>query len=115
MTLSRESNWLALITKSSPTLSPSNTIALPTSLLDATSASNHSFATKNGVESVELAIYNYDERSGPVSAKGDFGSLIFDGLGRVVGLLHSVKFKGGGLTDTHVTYATLRGGSFLAS
>ncbi|RDB20097.1 hypothetical protein Hypma_012780 [Hypsizygus marmoreus] len=61
---------------------------------------------EHGVESVELAIYNYDKRSGPFSAKGDSGSLIFDGLGRMVGLLHSGRLKRGGLTSTHVTYAT---------
>src|SRR5258706_13551001 len=40
-----------------------------------------------GIESVELAIYNYDMKSGPFSAKGDSSSLIFDDLGRMVGLL----------------------------
>ncbi|KAH9072823.1 hypothetical protein EDB83DRAFT_2568400 [Lactarius deliciosus] len=34
-----------------------------------------------GVESIELAIYNYDRQSGPFSANGDSGSLIFDGKG----------------------------------
>ena len=56
-----------------------------------------------GVESVELAIYNYDKQSGPFSAKGDSGSLIFDGQGRMVGILHSGLVKGG---NSHVTYAT---------
>ncbi|KIO32551.1 hypothetical protein M407DRAFT_241424 [Tulasnella calospora MUT 4182] len=60
---------------------------------------------ENGVESIELAIYNYDKKAGPFSAKGDSGSLIFDGLGRMVGLLHSGKSKGGS-TSAHVTYAT---------
>ncbi|KAJ6463355.1 hypothetical protein C8R45DRAFT_1055836 [Mycena sanguinolenta] len=41
-----------------------------------------------GVESIELAFYNYDRTSGPFSAEGDSGSLIFDG------------------GSTHVTYAT---------
>ncbi|KAJ7512953.1 hypothetical protein B0H11DRAFT_2182256 [Mycena galericulata] len=56
-----------------------------------------------GVESIELAIYNYDKQSGPFSAKGDSGSLIFDGKGRMVGVLHSGIVKGG---NSHVTYAT---------
>ncbi|KAH9976275.1 hypothetical protein BGW80DRAFT_1292367 [Lactifluus volemus] len=43
-----------------------------------------------GVESIELPIYNYDKQSGSFSAKGDSGSLIFDGNGR----------------SNHVTYAT---------
>jgi len=56
-----------------------------------------------GVESKELAIYNYDKQSGPFSAKGDSGSLIFDGMGHMVGILHSRVAKGG---SSHVTYAT---------
>ncbi|ETW75104.1 hypothetical protein HETIRDRAFT_481777 [Heterobasidion irregulare TC 32-1] len=56
-----------------------------------------------GVESIELAIYNYDKQSGPFSAKGDSGSLIFDGEGHMVGVLHSGMPKGG---SNHVTYAT---------
>ncbi|KAF8259413.1 hypothetical protein EI94DRAFT_1751656 [Lactarius quietus] len=56
-----------------------------------------------GVESTELAIYNFDKQSGPFSAKGDSGSLIFDGEGRMVGILHSRMPKGG---ENHVTYAT---------
>lgn len=58
-----------------------------------------------GVESIELAIYNYNERSGAFSAKGDSGSLVFDGEGRMVGIIHSGmrKPKGG---SNHVTYAT---------
>ena len=60
---------------------------------------------ESGLESVELAIYNYNKKSGPFSAKGDSGSLVFDGLGRMVGLLHSGNSKNP-LTSTHVTYAT---------
>ena len=56
-----------------------------------------------GVESIELAIYNYDKESGPFSEKGDSGSLVFDGKGRMVGVLHSGLAKGG---SSHVTYAT---------
>ena len=56
-----------------------------------------------GVESIELAIYNYDKKSGSFSAKGDSGSLIFDGEGRMVGIIHSGMPKGG---NNHVTFAT---------
>ena len=60
---------------------------------------------EGGVESVELAIYNYNKKSSPFSAKGDSGSLIFDGLGHMVGLLHSGKSRNS-FTGAHVTYAT---------
>ena len=56
-----------------------------------------------GQESRELAIYNYNMQSGDFSAKGDSGSLVFDGEGNMVGLLHSGTPKGGSI---HVTYAT---------
>lgn len=56
-----------------------------------------------GQESIELAIYNYNKHSGDFSAKGDSGSLVVDGMGNMVGLLHSGMPKG---TSTHVTYAT---------
>jgi hypothetical protein len=56
-----------------------------------------------GIESIELAIYNYNKQSGPFSAKGDSGSLIFDGEGRMVGILHSGMPKG---ASNHVTYAS---------
>jgi len=56
-----------------------------------------------GVESTKLAIYNYDKQSGSFSAKGDSGSLIFDGEGLMVGILHSGMPKG---ASSHVTYAT---------
>lgn len=56
-----------------------------------------------GQESIELAIYNYDKQSGDFSAKGDSGSLIVDGLGNMVGILHSGMPKG---TSSHVTFAT---------
>ncbi|KAF8206174.1 hypothetical protein K438DRAFT_1904946 [Mycena galopus ATCC 62051] len=59
---------------------------------------------ERGVESVELAIYGYDQESGPFSAKGDSGSLIFDGMGDMVGILHSGMLCKGG--TSHVTYAT---------
>ena len=56
-----------------------------------------------GVESIELAIYDYDKQSGPFSAKGDSGSLVFDGQGRMVGILHSALSNSG---SNHVAYAT---------
>ncbi|KAG8988593.1 hypothetical protein FRB94_000575 [Tulasnella sp. JGI-2019a] len=53
--------------------------------------------------SKEWAIYNYDNKSGVFSARGDSGSIIVDGLGRIGGLLTS----GAGKTETSdVTYAT---------
>lgn len=55
-------------------------------------------------ESIEIAIYNYD-KSGGFSAQGDSGSLIVDGLGRMVGLLHAGTSKGG-VEWADVTYAT---------
>ncbi|KAG8941346.1 hypothetical protein FRC04_004592 [Tulasnella sp. 424] len=58
-----------------------------------------------GVESRELGIYNWDKNSGVFSDKGDSGALIWDGLGRMLGQLHSGQFKGGS-TTSHVTYAT---------
>lgn len=56
-----------------------------------------------GQESIELAIYNYNKQSGDFSAKGDSGSLIVDGMGNMVGVLHSGMPKG---VSSHVTYAT---------
>lgn len=56
-----------------------------------------------GVESIELAIYNYDKQTGPFAAKGDSGSLVFDGQGKMVGILHSGMCKVGNST---VAYAT---------
>jgi hypothetical protein len=53
-----------------------------------------------GEGSRALAIYNYDKQSGSFSDKGDSGSLIFDGMGKMVGILHS------GMPTGHVTYAT---------
>jgi len=53
-------------------------------------------------ETTELAIYNYNKQSGPFSAKGDSGSAVFTGDGRLVGILHSGMSKG---ISTHVTFA----------
>lgn len=52
----------------------------------------------------DFPIYNYDEKSGVFSTNGDSGSIIFDGQGRMVGLLHSEVYNGG---HTHVSYAAL--------
>ena len=60
---------------------------------------------EDGVESMEIAIYNFDKRSGPFSDKGDSGALVFDYRGRMVAMLHSGKSKSG-LTSPHVTYCT---------
>ena len=55
------------------------------------------------VKPLKLTIYNYNEDSGPFSAKGDSGSLIFDSKDHMVGILHSGMLKGKG---NHVTYVT---------
>lgn len=60
---------------------------------------------QNGIESKELAFYNFYHRTETFSANGDSGSLIFDMFGRMVGLLHSGEYRGG-TASTHVTYAT---------
>ena len=60
---------------------------------------------KNGVEgtSMEMAIYPYSYRDGAFSAKGDSGSIVVDGQGRIVGMITA----GTGSTDsTDVTYLT---------
>ena len=53
-----------------------------------------------GVESIEPVIYNYNKQSGSFSAKGDSGSLIFDGEGCMVDILHSGMPEG---RSNHVT------------
>ncbi|KAF9054587.1 hypothetical protein BJ165DRAFT_1439979 [Panaeolus papilionaceus] len=61
---------------------------------------------ENGCESIELAIYNYDDlkKGEEFSKKGDSGSLVVDSRGRMVGLLHSGKTRGPHSTTTFVTY-----------
>lgn len=44
---------------------------------------------KTGVRSVEITVYNYDNQGKPFSSKGDSGSLIVNGKGEIVRLLHS--------------------------
>lgn len=56
-----------------------------------------------GKESIEVAVYNYSKTSGNFSAKGDSGSLIFTGDGRMLAILHSGMPKG---LSSHVTYGT---------
>ena len=58
-----------------------------------------------GRESVELAVYNFSFKDKPrvFSAEGDSGSLIIDGLGRMVGLLHAGTGRRG---DVDISYAT---------
>ena len=58
-----------------------------------------------GVESKELGIYNWGKNSDVFSDKGDSGALVWDGLGRIFGQLHSGHSKGGS-TRNHTTYAT---------
>ncbi len=60
---------------------------------------------EDGVESKELGIYNWSRDSGVFSDKGDSGALVWDGLGRILGQLHSGQSKGGS-TSSHITYAT---------
>src|ERR1019366_4775462 len=58
-----------------------------------------------GVESIELGIYNWGKNAVVFSDKGDSGALVWDGLGRILGQLHSGQSKGGS-TSSHITYAT---------
>jgi hypothetical protein len=60
--------------------------------------------SETGQESMEWAIFNYDNESGVFSAPGDSGSIIVDGLGRIGGMLTGGTNKGTDGTD--VTYAT---------
>ena len=51
----------------------------------------------------EVAIYPYGHKDGAFSTPGDSGSIVVDGLGRIVGLLTG----GAGMADsTDVTYLT---------
>ncbi|KAF9218661.1 hypothetical protein BS17DRAFT_719925 [Gyrodon lividus] len=56
-----------------------------------------------GKESIEVAVYNYNKTSSNFSAKGNSGSLIFTGNGRMLAILHSGMPKG---LSSHVTYGT---------
>ncbi|KAJ1301764.1 hypothetical protein OPQ81_008993 [Rhizoctonia solani] len=61
------------------------------------------YGTANAKTSKEWAILPQNSKSGPFSAKGDSGSVIVDGLGRIGGLLTG----GAGATDSpDITYAT---------
>ncbi|EJU04671.1 hypothetical protein DACRYDRAFT_93143 [Dacryopinax primogenitus] len=56
-----------------------------------------------GLESREVAMYNYTKTSGDFSCPGDSGSLIFTGDGNALAMLHSGMHQG---MHRHVTYAT---------
>jgi hypothetical protein len=56
-----------------------------------------------GKESIEVAVYNYSKTSSNFSAKGDSGSLIFTGDGRMLAVLHSGMPRG---LSSHVTFGT---------
>ncbi|KAI0920100.1 hypothetical protein AcV7_006093 [Taiwanofungus camphoratus] len=56
-----------------------------------------------GVESKEWAVYNYDKKSGVFSARGDSGSIVVDGRGRIGGLLTG---RAGKTETSDVTYVT---------
>ena len=58
---------------------------------------------ETGKESVELAVYNYSQAACSFSAKGDSGSLIFTGDGRMLAILHSGMSTGQG---SHVAFGT---------
>ncbi len=53
--------------------------------------------------SMEIAIYPYNHKSDAFSAPGDSGSIVVDGLGRIVGLLTAGSGK---IESTDVAYAT---------
>jgi hypothetical protein len=60
---------------------------------------HHDYGIKS--TSMEIAIHPYSHKDGAFSAPGDSGSIVVDGLGRIVGLLTG----GSGTTDsTDVTY-----------
>ena len=59
---------------------------------------------ENRARSVELAIYNHDDQGKAFSSEGDSGSLIVNGKGEMVGLLHSGTGKRP--LVNHITYAT---------
>ncbi|KAF9493988.1 hypothetical protein BDN71DRAFT_1483222 [Pleurotus eryngii] len=55
-----------------------------------------------GRESTEVAVLNYDKKSGNFAAKGDSGALIFTSKGRMLAVLHSGMLRGG----DHITFGT---------
>ncbi|ODN80330.1 hypothetical protein L198_07830 [Cryptococcus wingfieldii CBS 7118] len=59
--------------------------------------------TNLGLESREVAVYNYSKFSGNFSEHGDSGSLIFTGDGDGLAMLHSGMSRGMG---NHVTFGT---------
>jgi hypothetical protein len=63
----------------------------------------HYFSDDKSEISMEWAILPFDSKSGPFSAKGDSGSVIADGTGRMGGLLTG---GAGATSSTDITYAT---------
>ena len=59
--------------------------------------------TDQGLESRDMAVYNYSKTSGDFSDYGDSGALIFTGDGDGLAILHSGMPRG---MDNHVTYGT---------
>ena len=54
-------------------------------------------------DSWEVAVFNFDKKSGNFSDYGDSGSIIFNAEGKIVALLHLGMLKG---MYNHVTYGT---------
>ncbi|KAH9944412.1 uncharacterized protein BXZ73DRAFT_87317 [Epithele typhae] len=57
-----------------------------------------------GVESVDLAFFNYCSEDRPFSTRGDSGSLIVNGKGEMVGILHSGIFRESTFNKRHATF-----------
>ncbi|KAG8728636.1 hypothetical protein FRC11_010554 [Ceratobasidium sp. 423] len=58
---------------------------------------------ETGQRSTEWAVYNYDSKSGVFSDKGDSGSMVADGLGRMGGMLNGGAGKA---ESSDITYFT---------
>lgn len=59
--------------------------------------------TDDGLESREVAIYNYCQKYAHFARNGDSGSLIFTGEGDALAIVHSGMPQGG---HSHVTFGT---------
>lgn len=57
--------------------------------------------SKLSIKSIKLTIYNYNELSSLFSTKGNSGSLVFNGQGQMVSILHSGMLLG---RTSHITY-----------
>jgi len=53
--------------------------------------------------SIEIAIHSYDHKSGAFSADGDSGSIVVDGMGRIIGLITGAS---GAFDSKDVSYVT---------